>query len=66
MGDQEPISRFGHVELDELPEDLQVRVGAIAERSGFVPNVLRAGGLQAHVQPPVPDPVGICRATLIE
>src|SRR5689334_22277261 len=44
MSDQEPISRFGHVELDELPEDLQARVGAIAERSGFVPNVLRALG----------------------
>ena len=44
MSDQEPISRFGHVELSELPEDLQVRVGAIAERSGFVPNVFRALG----------------------
>jgi uncharacterized peroxidase-related enzyme len=44
MSDQEPISRFGHVELDELPEDLRVRVGAIAERSGFVPNVFRALG----------------------
>src|SRR5262252_251767 len=44
MSDQEPISRFGHVEPHELPEDLQVRVGAIAERSGFMPNIFRALG----------------------
>ncbi len=38
------VSRFGHVELDDLPDDLRARVGAIAERSGFVPNVFRALG----------------------
>ncbi|GLZ06069.1 alkyl hydroperoxide reductase AhpD [Actinomadura sp. NBRC 104412] len=37
-------SRFGVVELEELPDDLRERIGAIAERSGFVPNVFRALG----------------------
>ena len=36
------MSRFGHVELEDMPEDLRARVGAIAEKSGFVPNVFRA------------------------
>jgi uncharacterized peroxidase-related enzyme len=36
------VSRFGHVELEDFPEDLRVRVSAIAEKSGFVPNVFRA------------------------
>ena len=36
------MSRFGHVELEDMPEDLRVRVGAVAEKSGFVPNVFRA------------------------
>ena len=40
----ESISRFPVVELDELPDDLRERVGAIAERSGFVPNIFRALG----------------------
>jgi uncharacterized peroxidase-related enzyme len=38
------VSRFGTVELDELPEDLRERIGAIAEKSGFVPNVFLALG----------------------
>lgn len=42
MGDA--ISRFGVAELAELPEDLRERIGAIAEKSGFVPNVFRALG----------------------
>ncbi len=33
------VSRFGVVELDDLPADLRERVGAIAAGSGFVPNV---------------------------
>lgn len=33
------ISRFGHVELAGLPEDLRERIGVIAEKSGFVPNI---------------------------
>lgn len=36
------MSRFGHVELEDMPEDLRDRIGAIAEKSGFVPNVFRA------------------------
>jgi uncharacterized peroxidase-related enzyme len=39
-----PVSRFGHVEPAELPADLRERVEAVAERSGFVPNVFRALG----------------------
>ncbi|SFA79518.1 uncharacterized peroxidase-related enzyme [Amycolatopsis marina] len=38
------VSRFATVELEELPEDLRERVGAIAEKSGFVPNIFRALG----------------------
>jgi uncharacterized peroxidase-related enzyme len=37
-------SRFGVTELDDLPEDLRERVGVIAEKSGFVPNIFRALG----------------------
>ncbi|MCE0765343.1 peroxidase-related enzyme [Pseudonocardia kujensis] len=36
------VSRFGHVELEDMPGDLRERIGAIAEKSGFVPNVFRA------------------------
>jgi uncharacterized peroxidase-related enzyme len=41
MTDQS-VSRFGHVELGDMPEDLRNRIGAIAEKSGFVPNVFLA------------------------
>jgi uncharacterized peroxidase-related enzyme len=37
-------SRFGMTELDDLPADLRERVGEIARRSGFVPNIFRALG----------------------
>jgi uncharacterized peroxidase-related enzyme len=37
-----PVSRFGHVELEDMPDDLRARVGAIVEKSGFVPNFFRA------------------------
>ncbi|NIH77760.1 peroxidase-related enzyme [Amycolatopsis viridis] len=37
-------SRFGVTELDDLPDDLRERIGVIAEKSGFVPNVFRALG----------------------
>lgn len=40
----EGISRFGTVALTDLPEDLRERIGAIAEKSGFVPNVFLALG----------------------
>jgi uncharacterized peroxidase-related enzyme len=36
------VSRFGIVELEDFPADLRERVGMIAERSGFVPNIFRA------------------------
>lgn len=38
------VSRFPVVEPADMPEDLRERVGAIAEKSGFVPNVFRALG----------------------
>lgn len=37
-------SRFGLTELEDLPEDLRERVGVIARKSGFVPNIFRALG----------------------
>jgi AhpD family alkylhydroperoxidase len=37
-------SRFGMTELDDLPADLRERIGAIAAKSGFVPNIFRALG----------------------
>lgn len=37
-------SRFGMTELNELPDDLRERIGGIAHRSGFVPNIFRALG----------------------
>ena len=36
------MSRFGHVEPADLPDDLRERIEAVAEKSGFVPNVFRA------------------------
>jgi uncharacterized peroxidase-related enzyme len=38
------VSRFGAVELDELPPDLRTRIGEIAAKSGFLPNIFRALG----------------------
>jgi uncharacterized peroxidase-related enzyme len=37
-------SRFGMTQLDDLPGDLRERIGVIAEKSGFVPNIFRALG----------------------
>lgn len=37
-------SRFGTTELDDLPDDLRDRIGEIASKSGFVPNIFRALG----------------------
>ena len=42
--DDHPVSRFAHVELEDMPADLRQRIGVIAEKSGFVPNVFRALG----------------------
>lgn len=38
------VSRFGLVEVDELPDDLRERLTPIISRSGFTPNVFRALG----------------------
>ncbi|SEP52065.1 peroxidase-related enzyme [Amycolatopsis saalfeldensis] len=38
------VSRFPVTELEDLPADLRERVGAIAEKSGFTPNIFRALG----------------------
>jgi uncharacterized peroxidase-related enzyme len=40
----EKTSRFPVVEVEDMPADLRARVGAIAEKSGFVPNIFRALG----------------------
>ena len=37
-------SRFGVTEVDDLPDDLRERIGVMAEKSGFVPNIFRALG----------------------
>ena len=37
-------SRFPVTEMEELPDDLRERVGVIAQKSGFVPNIFRALG----------------------
>ena len=37
-------SRFGLTELAELPDDLRERIGEVASKSGFVPNIFRALG----------------------
>ena len=37
-----PISRFPTVDLDDLPDDVREPIRAIAEKSGFVPNVFLA------------------------
>jgi uncharacterized peroxidase-related enzyme len=42
--DAAPISRFGTVEWDELPDDLRERLAPIVEKSGFLPNIFRALG----------------------
>jgi uncharacterized peroxidase-related enzyme len=44
MHDDRAASRFGTVELDELPDDLRQRLAPIVERSGFMPNIFRALG----------------------
>ncbi len=39
---QPPISRFPVPTLDSLPEDIQLRIRAVQEKSGFIPNVFVA------------------------
>lgn len=42
MSDAQPISRFPVPNLDELPTDMRERIEAVADKSGFVPNVFLA------------------------
>lgn len=42
MSDATPISRFPVPSLDDLPADMRERIEAVAEKSGFVPNVFLA------------------------
>jgi uncharacterized peroxidase-related enzyme len=42
MSDAVPISRFPVPSLDELPPDMRERIEAVADKSGFVPNVFLA------------------------
>jgi len=42
MSDVRPISRFPVPRLEDLPDDMRQRIEAVAERSGFVPNVYLA------------------------
>lgn len=44
MAKDRPVSRFGTVELDDLPDDLRERLAPIVEKSGFTPNIFRALG----------------------
>jgi uncharacterized peroxidase-related enzyme len=39
---EQPISRFPPPELRDLPDDIRERIGAVQEKSGFVPNVFLA------------------------
>jgi uncharacterized peroxidase-related enzyme len=42
MSDAPPISRFPVPGLSDLPDDLRERIAAVAEKTGFVPNVFLA------------------------
>lgn len=42
VGMSEPISRFPVPPLSDLPDDIRGRIEAIAEKTGFVPNVFLA------------------------
>ena len=42
MSDAPPISRFPVPRMEDLPDDLRERIAAVAEKSGFVPNVFLA------------------------
>lgn len=39
-----PVSRFGTVEVEDLPQDLRERLGPLVAKTGFVPNIVRALG----------------------
>ncbi len=42
MSDAPPISRFPVPRLQDLPDDIRERIEAVAEKTGFVPNVFLA------------------------
>jgi uncharacterized peroxidase-related enzyme len=42
MSDAPPVSRFPVPDFEELPADIRERIEAVAEKSGFVPNVYLA------------------------
>src|ERR1700716_2840554 len=42
MSDAPPISRFPVPRLEDLPDDIRERIEAVAEKTGFVPNVYLA------------------------
>jgi uncharacterized peroxidase-related enzyme len=44
MRDEGLVSRFGTVEIEDLPEDLAARLRPVVDRSGFTPNIFRALG----------------------
>lgn len=44
MRRETPVSRFGVVEIEDLPVDLRERLEPLVEQTGFVPNILRALG----------------------
>ena len=44
MAKDRPASRFGTVEIEDLPDDLRERLAPIVEKSGFTPNIFRALG----------------------
>ena len=40
--DERPVSRYPVPRLEELPDDIRARIEAVAEKSGFIPNVFLA------------------------
>jgi uncharacterized peroxidase-related enzyme len=44
MRQERPVSRFGTVEVADLPDDLRERLEPLVEKTGFVPNIFRALG----------------------
>ena len=44
MRREAPVSRFGTVEVEDLPDDLRERLEPLVARTGFMPNIFRALG----------------------
>lgn len=44
MRQETPVSRFGTVEVADLPDDLRERIEPLVEKTGFAPNIFRALG----------------------